>query len=116
MRVKARRSRTSDRGTKLIVHEVEPFDGDGVRPAARACSSIDATASALVNGRARRSFKTIARSAIPGRDVVELHVVDERRTTTLRLPRCRSAWTRDANGLHAELMELFGADAVRERR
>jgi len=49
----------------------------------------------------------------PGRDFVEMHVWDEAQNKTIV---CKMGETvnKDANGLHAELIELFGGEAVRE--
>ena len=66
----------SDRGTKLIVQRVEPFDGERVRRAAR-CAIIVRPTAVRCDERPARALHEIARRTIPGRDVVELHAWDE---------------------------------------
>ncbi len=107
LRVKGR-VEEDDRGRKLIVSDVEPFDGtDFSKPPRRIVVRTDA--GALVNGRSD-SLKRIL-THFPGRDLVELQVWDEenRKTIVCTMPERVNA---DASGLHAELMELFGGDAV----
>jgi len=98
----------SDRGKKLMVMEVEPFeDGEFAQPPKRVV--VRADGNALVNGRAE-SLKKILRH-FPGRDFVDLHVWDSENDKTIvcTMPERVNA---EANGLYAELMEMFGAEAI----
>ncbi len=98
----------SDRGKKLIVHEVQEFDGEEfAEPPMKLV--VKADASALVNGR-HEALKRIL-GHFPGRDTVELHVWDEANKRTL-ICAMQERVNAAANGLHAELMEVFGGDAV----
>ena len=99
----------SDRGRKLIVAEMEPFDGDAfAAPPGKLVIRTDA--GALHNGRSERLKEIL--SHFPGRDFVVLLVTDETgKTVEARMPQ---TVTRDANGLHAELIELFGAGAIQD--
>jgi DNA polymerase III alpha subunit len=107
VRIRAKVER-SDRGTKLIVHDVQPFDDSGFnRPPGKVIVTTEAAA--FKNGRVDR-LKEIMRH-YPGRDSLEIHLVSEGGTKTYRLP---EGVERDSNGLHAELLEVFGGDAVRE--
>ncbi len=97
-----------DRGRKLVVLDIQPFDGDEfAAPPKRVV--IKADGNALVNGRAAALKKILTH--FPGRDIVELHVWDEvaEKTHICTMPERVNA---DANGLYAELMEMFGAAAV----
>jgi DNA polymerase-3 subunit alpha len=97
-----------ERGKKLMVMEVEPFDGaEFAQPPKRLV--VRADGEALVNGRAEALKKILMH--FPGRDFVELHVWDagQEKTIVCRMPERVNA---EANGLHAELMEMFGAEAV----
>jgi len=97
-----------DRGRKLIVVEIEPFDGEAfAKPPRKVIVRTDA--GALVNGRADRLKRILTH--FPGRDLVEMHVTDAegQRTVVCTMPERVNA---DANGLYAELMEVFGGDAV----
>jgi hypothetical protein len=97
-----------DRGRKLIVMEVEPFDGQAFAKAPRKVV-VRTDAGALVNGRSD-SLKRIL-THFPGTDIVELHVWDaeNKRTVVCTMGERVNA---DANGLYAELMELFGGGSV----
>ncbi|HSK47885.1 MAG TPA: DNA polymerase III subunit alpha [Coriobacteriia bacterium] len=98
----------SDRGKKLMVMEVEPFDGDEfAQPPKRIV--VRADGDALGNGRAAALKKVLTH--FPGRDFVDLHVWDaeNERTIVCTMPERVNA---EANGLHAELMEMFGASAI----
>jgi DNA polymerase-3 subunit alpha len=98
----------SDRGKKLIVADLEPFDGDAFdKPPGRV--TITADGGALVNGPHERLQRVLEH--FPGRDHVELHVWDEAQNKTIV---CKMPQTvnKDANGLHAELIEIFGGDAI----
>jgi len=97
-----------DRGRKLIVAEIEPFDGaEFAKPPRKVIVRTDA--GALVNGRADKLKRILTH--FPGRDVVEMHVWDAegQRTVVCTMPERVNA---DANGLYAELMEVFGGGSV----
>jgi DNA polymerase-3 subunit alpha len=98
----------SDRGTKLMVLELEPFDGAEFSAPPRKIT-VRTDAGALRNGRAE-TLKDIL-THFPGRDRVELEVWDEasERFVISAMPHRVNA---DASGLFAELMELFGSDAI----
>lgn len=107
LRVKAK-VEEDDRGRKLIVADVEAFDeGEFTRPPRKVVVRTDA--GALVNGRADRLKHVL--TTFPGRDVVEMHVWDaeKSRTVVCTMPERVNA---EAAGLYAELMEIFGGDAV----
>ena len=109
VRVKAKLE-DSDRGKKLMVQLVEPFDGEAfAEPPGRITVRTDG--GALHNGRHARLLEALQH--YPGRDVVELHAWDEEQGKFLE---CRMPYLVDkhANGLHAELILLFGADAITE--
>jgi DNA polymerase-3 subunit alpha len=98
----------SDRGKKLIASEVMRFDGEAfAKPPSRIVVTTDA--GAISNGRLARLTDSLSR--FPGRDVVELHVweEDEGKTIVFKMPQTVDG---AANGLHAELLEIFGAQAV----
>jgi DNA polymerase-3 subunit alpha len=107
IRVKARLE-DSDRGKKLIVSEIEAFDGEAFS-APPGHVVITADSGALVNGR-HEKLKTVL-SHFPGPDFVELHVWDEggQRTLVCKMPQ---RVNRSSNGLHAELIDLFGGGSV----
>lgn len=107
IRVKARLE-DSDRGRKLIVSELMPFDGEAFA-APPGQMVISTEADMLANGCTDKLKKVL--SHFPGRDIVELHVWDEsgQRTIVCKMP---ERVDRSANGLHAELMDLFGGGAV----
>lgn len=98
----------SDRGKKIIVLEAEAFDGAAFAAAPKRVV-VHADGDALVNGRADALKKILMH--FPGRDMVELHVRDAAngRILVCKMPETVNA---DAGGLYAELMEMFGADAV----
>ena len=107
VRLKARLE-DSDRGKKLIVSELQPFDGEAfASPPSRIVITTDG--GALVNGR-HEKLKTVL-GHFPGRDFVEMHVWDEDTQHTIV---CKMAErvAAAATGLHAELIELFGGDAI----
>jgi len=100
----------SDRGKKLIVSEVEHFDGSGfTRPPGRIVVTTDSTA--FTNGRVDRLQRAVA--AYPGPDVLLMKVADAAKGKTYD---CRMPQTvdRHSTALHAELMELFGGESVVE--
>lgn len=107
LRVKAKLEE-DDRGRKLLAEEVEPFDGAGFSKPPKKIV-VRADGGALTNGRAESLKKILTH--YPGKDIVEMQVWDEvnNRTLVCTMPERVNA---DANGLHAELMELFGADAI----
>jgi DNA polymerase-3 subunit alpha len=90
----------SDRGSKLIVQEIEPLVGRVI---------VHTDEARLANGTLDR-LKDILR-LYPGRDVLEIHVDGIGSTKMFRL---QEGIDRDAHGLHAELIEVFGAQAVSE--
>jgi DNA polymerase-3 subunit alpha len=99
----------SDRGKKLIVSEFEPFDGAAFGKAPEKLT-IHTDAGVLVNGRREKLVKILQH--YPGRDYVELQLIDEDGNTIVaRMPQTVN---REANGLHAELIELFGGDSIVE--
>ena len=109
LRIKAKLE-DSDRGKKLIALEIEPFDGEAfASPPGKITVRTDA--GALVNGRHERLATVL--SHYPGRDIVDLQVRDDgtSRTIVCRMPQTVNA---QASGLHAELMEIFGGDALAE--
>ncbi|NTU70946.1 MAG: DNA polymerase III subunit alpha [Coriobacteriia bacterium] len=100
----------SDRGKKLMVQTVEPFDGEAFsEPPGRV--TIQTDGGALHNGRHARLLEALQQ--YPGRDVIVLHAWDEEQGKFLE---CRMPYLvdRNSNGLHAELIMLFGAEAITE--
>ncbi|MFU8890635.1 MAG: DNA polymerase III subunit alpha [Anaerosomatales bacterium] len=98
----------SDRGVKLIVQDVQPFDGSEFsRPPRKVI--VRAAASALQNGRVARLQQALEH--FPGRDSLVLEVVTDEGYKVYKLG---GGVDSQAGGLHAELLELFGAAAVRE--
>jgi hypothetical protein len=64
----------------------------------------------LINGRREKLVRILQH--YPGRDFVELQLLDEEGNTIVaRMPQTVN---REAHGLHAELIELFGGDAITE--
>ncbi len=109
VRVKAK-VENSDRGMKLMVQLVEPFNGEAFsEPPGRITVRTDG--GALHNGRHAKLLEALQH--YPGRDVVELHAWDEEQGKFLE---CRMPYlvNMHANGLHAELILLFGAEAISE--
>lgn len=107
VRLKARLE-DSDRGKKLIVLEVHPFDGAAFAAAPKRIV-VRTEPSALENGRSKRLADLLEH--YPGRDSVVLIVSDDATGKTIE---CRMPQQVDsaANGLHAGLIEIFGASAV----
>ncbi len=101
-----------DRGQKLIVAEVEAFDGT-VFAKQPAKVIVNTDAGALVNGRVDALKRALTH--YPGSDVVELHVWDaeKARTIVCAIPERVNA---DASGLYAELRHTFGVDAITDTR
>jgi len=107
LRVKARVER-SDRGVKLIVQDVQPFDGATFsRPPRQVI--VRTGAAALQNGRVTRLQQALEH--FPGRDSLVLEVVTHDGYKVYKLG---SGVDSQSGGLHAELIELFGASAIRE--
>jgi DNA polymerase-3 subunit alpha len=108
LRIKAKLE-DSDRGKKLIVAEFEPFDGAAFGKAPEKLT-IQTDAGVLINGRREKLVRILQH--YPGRDFVELQLLDEEGNTIVaRMPQTVN---REAHGLHAELIELFGGDAITE--
>ncbi len=98
----------SDRGTKLLVQEVQPFDGEAFsRPPRKVV--VSAESEVLRNGRVERLKRVI--ETYPGRDSLLLEVVDN---GSRKMFKVGGGVDSQAGGLHAELIELFGGSAVRE--
>ncbi|HET6497813.1 MAG TPA: DNA polymerase III subunit alpha [Coriobacteriia bacterium] len=98
----------SDRGTKLIVHDVQPFNGDTFAERPRKVI-VTAKADALANGCVERLRSLV--EVFPGRDSLIFEVTgDESR----KVYRIGSGVDARSSGLHAELIEMFGSSAVRE--
>ena len=94
-----------DRGRKLLVQDVQAFDGVKFDlPPGKVIVETDH--GAVANGRFERLKEIVAR--YPGRDTLELHL---KGTDAVKVFKCGMV-DRFANGLHAELMELFGAASV----
>ncbi len=95
----------SDRGRKLIAQEIMQFDGSAFsRPPERL--QVRVGASALRNGRSAKLKEIVAH--YPGRDLIELKVAEDSTTKTFHI----GGVNLNASGIHAELTELFGVDAV----
>jgi len=99
----------SDRGKKLMVLELKPFDGEAFcKPPG--VLRIRTDSGVLVNGRKDKLVRILEH--YPGRDVVELLVTDPSGTTLVaHMPQTVN---REVPGLHAELIELFGGDSIVE--
>jgi hypothetical protein len=97
----------SDRGKKLIVSELEPFDGKAFRKPPEVLP-IRTDAGVLVNGRREKLVHILEH--YPGQDIVELHVTDE--DGNMIVARMQQTVDCTAQGLYAELIELFGGDAI----
>ncbi len=98
VRIKAR-VENSDRGTKLLAQDVESLVGRVI---------VHAEQSALAAESIERLNDVIRH--YPGKDVLEIHVDIIGKTKVFAKP----GVDKDASGLHAELIEMFGAEAVRE--
>ena len=98
----------SDRGRKLIVSEVEKFDGALFAPPPKRVV-VRTDSGALVNGRHKKLLESVAQ--YPGNDKLVLYVTDIEADKTFEaaIPTLVNA---DSNGLHAELILLFGAEAI----
>ena len=110
VRVKAKLE-NSDRGMKLMVQLVEPFDGEAFSEPPGRITIRTEDGSALHNGRHARLLEALQH--YPGRDVVVLFAWDEDQKKYLE---CRMPYMVDknSNGLHAELILLFGPEAITE--
>ncbi|MDO9108454.1 MAG: DNA polymerase III subunit alpha [Coriobacteriia bacterium] len=96
-----------DRGRKLLVQEVQPFDGsEFAAPPGKVV--VETEAGAFRNGRIDSLKEILAR--YPGKDTLELHLSGSEST---KVWKCGNV-DRFSNGLHAELMEVFGGQAVSE--
>jgi DNA polymerase-3 subunit alpha len=106
LRLKAK-VESSDRGRKLLVQEVERFDGSVFsKPPGKVI--VETESGVLKNGRLDK-LKSII-DHYEGRDYLELRVADNGRTQVFNAGRVDGK----ASGLHAELIELFGVGSVRE--
>jgi DNA polymerase-3 subunit alpha len=96
----------SDRGRKLIVHEVEPLAADGNFRKPPMTLRVRAEASMLSNGRLERFMQTLRDHT--GRDHVHVELVGSDKTQVMKLPPdfCVDA---ESTSLHAELKQLLGA-------
>jgi len=106
MRAKIERS---DRGLKLIVHEVEPLSENGQFERPPGTLMVRADLDLLSNGGGTRFKEILAR--YPGRDCVQVEMRTPAGAKQLKMGdeyRVNAA----ASGLHAELKELLGADSV----
>ena len=90
----------SDRGVQVLVQEVEPLVGRVI---------IRVEESEFDDKHIDGLNETL--SHYPGKDVLEVHLEQLGKTKMFRLP---TGVNKDATGLHAELIELFGTEAVRE--
>ncbi len=99
VRLKAR-VENSDRGVKLLVQDVEPLVGRVIVHAEQTALATDAI----------ERLNDVLRH-YPGKDVLEIHVDAIGKTTMFRVP---GGVDKESAGLHAELIEMFGAGAVRE--
>ncbi|MRS11714.1 MAG: DNA polymerase III subunit alpha [Actinobacteria bacterium] len=108
VRIKAKIER-SERGLKLIVLEVEPLSADGQFERSPGVLMVRADLGLLGNGGGERFKEILAR--YPGRDAVQVELRTPEGTKQLKMGdeyKVNSA----AAGLHAELKELLGGDAV----
>jgi DNA polymerase-3 subunit alpha len=101
----------SDRGVKLIVHEAERLSADGRFERLPVTLNVRAPLEALSNGRGVRFKEMLTR--YPGSDCVVVNLRNGSATKQLKMG---DEYRVDASapGLHAELKELFGNDAVWE--
>ncbi len=106
MRAKVERS---DRGLKLIVHEIEPLSESGQFERPPGTLMVRAGLDFLGNGGGVQFKEILGR--YPGRDSVQVEMRTPNGTKQLKMGdeyRVNAA----AAGLHAELKELLGADSV----
>jgi DNA polymerase-3 subunit alpha len=107
VRVKAKVER-SDRGIKLIVQDVQGFEGEAFTRKPRKVI-VRVPAEVLGNGRITRLQEAVTH--YPGSDSLVLEVVT---AEGYRVYKIGSGVDARAGGLHAELIELFGPRALRE--
>jgi len=100
----------NDRGRKILVQTIEPFDGDAFS-APPGCVVISTDGGALHNGRKDKLLEVLAH--YPGRDSVVLKAWDSEQGKSIEV-RMPHLVDKNANGLHAELIMLFGTEAVCE--
>ena len=98
----------SDRGVKLIVQDVQPFDGEAFSRQSRKVI-VRTGEDALKNGRVARLQRALEHYA--GRDSLILEVLAGE---GCRVYKIGSGVDAQSGGLHAELIELFGTSAIRE--
>ncbi|MBN2247781.1 MAG: DNA polymerase III subunit alpha [Coriobacteriia bacterium] len=110
VRVRAKVER-SDRGLKLIVHEVEPLAASGEFERPPGTLMVRAPIEVLGNGNGTR-FKDIL-SRYRGRDSVVVQLQTDDGVKQLKMGDEHRV-NASASGLHAELKELLGAGAVWE--
>lgn len=110
VRVRAKIER-SDRGLKLITHEVQSLSADGRFERPPGVLMVKADMEFLGNGGGAR-FKEILKR-YPGRDFVQVEMMTPTGSKQLKMG---DEYKVDAasSGLHAELKALLGADAVWE--
>lgn len=98
---------TDDRGTQLLVRHMKPFDGSEF--AALPKKILVSTTTEVVTNPDVRDQLLRAITHFPGRDVLELCIVDPKtgRRTVAVMPDNVNA---SADGLHGELASLFGPD------
>jgi DNA polymerase-3 subunit alpha len=101
----------SDRGRKLTTIEVQPLADDGVFRRAPGVLVVSA-GEALSDERTLAAFKQ-ALGRHPGPDMVQVRVNGGEQARTLQLPDTYRVDKTDT-GLHSELKELLGTDAVHE--
>ncbi|TDB39590.1 MAG: DNA polymerase III subunit alpha [Actinobacteria bacterium] len=103
---------SSDRGTKLMVQDVQPLGDSGRFEKPPVVLVVRTDASMLSNGRGA-AFKEILKHHT-GRDKVHVQLVSNEGTKVLEMP---AEFRVDASsaGLHAELKELLGEGSVWEQ-
>lgn len=110
VRVRAKVER-SDRGLKLIIHEIEPLSADGTFQRPPGVLMVRAPVEILGNGGGVQFKEILGR--YPGRDAVQVELRTAAGAKQLKMGdeyRVNAA----AVGLHAELKALLGADSVWE--
>ena len=113
LRVRAK-VEVSDRGTKLQVIDVMPLADDGTFDRPPGVLVISDLAGRFNDPSVLEWFKQLV-PRFPGPDTVQVEVTNTGGTTRVyRLPTDQYHVDKTHRQLHAELRELFGADAVRE--
>lgn len=109
IRVRAKLEQSDDRGAKLIAQTLEPFDGTTFAPPPETLV-VKVTDAQVGDADAMKRLRDIV-STHPGDDMIVLRVNgnDDGRVRRIPLPTTVDA---QASGLHAELLELFGAGSV----